>query len=69
MVRVTVGVDGKPKSVDLFTSSTSDILDDAAMKAAESCLFIPAMNNGDLIEQNILIIYKFKLQGTETIIK
>ncbi len=69
VVRVTVGVDGKPKSVELFTSSTSDILDAAAIRAAESCLFIPAMNNGDLVEQNILIYYKFQLKGTETIIK
>ena len=58
-----VDVNGNVSHVSLHKSSGYDLLDKAALNAAESCLFIPAYQNGEPIALDIYLVYKFKLSG------
>lgn len=62
-VRITVDVDGKPEKVSIDSSSQNDYLDLAALDAARSSTFHPAVVNGKTVERDYLIIYTFRLDG------
>ncbi len=59
IVKVEVDKKGTPSKVEIFQSSGSDMLDNAALRAAKKCKFSPAINNGAAVESTAMLYYKF----------
>ncbi|MCK4667264.1 energy transducer TonB [Candidatus Dependentiae bacterium] len=59
IVKVEVDKLGTPYKVEISQSSGSDMLDNAALRAARKCKFSPAINNGDALESTAILYYKF----------
>jgi len=64
VVRVVVGVDGRPLSVAVEAGSGYASLDDAAVSAVRSWSFVPAQEDGVPIEASADIPVLFRLEGT-----
>ena len=60
-VKVLVGEDGVPQEITLATSSGESALDEAAMEAVHSWLFVPAMRNGVPVRVWAVVPIEFKL--------
>jgi protein TonB len=62
LLRVHVGPDGKPYSVDLVQGSGSRALDRAASDAVRRWRFRPAMRNGEAVAGTVQVPITFNLQ-------
>lgn len=63
VLRVLVGVNGKPESVEVESGSGSRRLDDAALEAVRKWKFIPARRNNEAVSAYVLVPVKFSLDG------
>jgi protein TonB len=63
VLRVLVGVNGKPEKVEVENGSGSQRLDDAALEAVRKWKFIPARRNNEAISAYVLVPVKFSLDG------
>lgn len=61
MLRVLVGVDGKPKDIQVEKSSGFRELDRAAIDAAQTWVFNPGQKNGSAVEGWALVPFRFSL--------
>jgi periplasmic protein TonB len=61
MIRVLIGIDGEPRTVEISKSSGFTLLDDAARRAVERALFKPATVNGRPVEKEGEIAFHFKI--------
>lgn len=62
-LRVRVGVDGKPLSVQVARSSGSRVLDDAAERAVSGWRFVPARRGDEAVAADVIVPISFKLEG------
>jgi protein TonB len=60
LIRVMVGIDGRPDDVDVANSSGSRRLDRAAVRAVRRWRFHPARSNGQPIEASVNVPIEFK---------
>ena len=68
ILKVKVDKQGTPYKVEISQSSGSDMLDNAALRAARKCKFSPAINNGNPVESTAYLFYKFIIRdGAYTI--
>lgn len=63
MLRVLVGTNGKPESVEIENGSGSQRLDSAALDAVRKWKFIPARRNNEAISAYVLVPVKFSLDS------
>lgn len=63
MLRVLVGTNGKPESVEVENGSGSERLDSAALDAVKKWKFIPARRNNEAISAYVLVPVKFSLDS------
>lgn len=63
MLRVLVGVNGKPESVEIENGSGFSRLDNAALEAVRKWKFIPARRNNEAISAQVLVPVKFSLDS------
>jgi len=61
MLRVLVGIDGKPVEIEVEKSSRSRLLDRAAMDAVRTWVFNPGMKAGQPVQSWVLVPIKFSL--------
>lgn len=62
VLRVQVTAQGTADSVELMTSSGSDRLDQAALKAVRNWRFVPARRGGEAVASAVLVPITFKLE-------
>ncbi len=60
MVRATIGLDGRPRDIDIARSSGYRRLDRAAMDAVRRWRFQPAESNGQAVEASVNVPIEFK---------
>lgn len=63
VLRVLVGVNGKPEKVEIENGSGSQRLDNAALEAVRNWKFIPARRNNEAISAYVLVPVKFSLDS------
>lgn len=63
VLRVMVGTNGKPESVEVENGSGSERLDKAALEAVRKWKFIPARRNNEAISAYVLVPVKFSLDS------
>jgi len=63
VLRVQVTAQGTADSVELMTSSGSDRLDQAALKAVRNWRFVPAKRGGEAVASAVLVPITFKLES------
>jgi len=63
MLRVLVGVSGKPENVAIENGSGFNRLDNAALEAVKKWKFIPARRNNEAISAEVLVPVKFSLDS------
>ena len=63
VLRVLVGVNGKPESVQVENGSGSERLDTAALEAVKKWKFIPARRSNEAISAYVLVPVKFSLDS------
>ena len=61
VIEVRVAADGSVTASEVFESSGSDELDEAALEAALAAKFSPARQDGRPVASELLIPYRFKL--------
>jgi len=61
VLRVLVGLDGRPVQIEVERSSRSRLLDRAAIDAVQKWLFNPALKDGKPIQGWVLVPISFKL--------
>lgn len=61
LIDVFVSTEGTAKKVAIGKSSGVSLLDDAALEAVKQWKFVPARRGSELVEANVLVPVKFKL--------
>ena len=61
LLKLKVGTTGKVKDAEVYVTSGTPSLDEAALRAARRCLFIPAGNCRRVVPMWVLIKYEFAL--------
>ena len=61
MLRVLVGLDGRPVEVEVEKSSRSRLLDRAAIDAVRNWVFNPGLRDGKPVQGYVLVPISFKL--------
>lgn len=59
VVRAVVGTDGRPRQIEIASSSSHRVLDQAAVRAVRGWRFQPAMRAGHPVEQPVHIPFDF----------
>lgn len=63
LLKVRVGVDGKPLAVDLEKSSDFERLDNAARQVVQSWRFVPAKRGDEAVEASVIVPIVFRLDS------
>ncbi len=61
LLRVLVGLDGKPVQIEVEKSSRSRLLDRAAIDAVQGWVFNPGLRDGKPVQGWVLVPISFKL--------
>ena len=63
LLEIKVSVEGEPRSVIIEKSSGFEMLDEAAIAAVKQWKFIPARRGSSVVEANVIVPIKFKLNS------
>lgn len=63
MLKVLIGLDGRPVDIKIHKSSRHKILDKAAIAAVKKWKFKPAKKNGKAVQDWVLVPINFSLQN------